>query len=145
MRKKVHISFIITVIFVMFLIGCTNKATKNIHLHQLNRVDVELMKEDGNDEEDMIIADEETINLLRQMFSKINWEPDGQPSMERKEDVKATLFFEDDADMPERLVEYQIWFHPDDTATIISNYGNENYGTLEKGNGQALDKLLLNK
>lgn len=42
--------------------------------------------------------------------------------------------------MPARLAEYQIWFHPDDTATIISKDG-----TLQKDNGQVLDKLLFNK
>lgn len=49
----------------MFLIGCTNQSTKEVHLHQLNKVDVESMKEGGIDPEEIIITDEEMINVLR--------------------------------------------------------------------------------
>ncbi|MEH7178053.1 hypothetical protein [Neobacillus vireti] len=66
--------------------------------------------------------------------------------MARKEDVKATLFFKYDENMPERLFEYQIWFNQsNDTAMIISSNVKEGYGTLDKENAQALEKILLNK
>ena len=145
MKKKLHIFILISFILTMILIGCTNKAPKDNHFNQLNRVDVEVIKDDGNDEESVMITDEETIDLLRKTFNQIKWEPNVQPSMDRKEDVKATIFFKYDQNMPERLFEYQIWFNPNHTATIISNNENENYGTLDKDHAQTLENILLNK
>ena len=133
-------------VIAMFLIGCTNKNTNEFDLNQVTRVDVEVVKEDGNYEETKMITDEEKIDLLRKTLNQIIWEPDVQPSMARKEDVKATLFFKYDKNMPERLLEYQIWFNQsNDTVTIISNNEKEEYGTLDKENAQILESILLNK
>lgn len=133
-------------ILTMFLIGCTNKVPKDFNLNQLTRVDIEVVKADGGYEEVVMITDEETVDALRKAFKQIKWEPNAEPKMARKEDVKATLFFKYDENMPERLFEYQIWFNQsNDTATIISNNGKEGYGTLDQENAQTLEKILLNK
>jgi hypothetical protein len=145
LSKKTNIYFIISIIFAIFLIGCTNKAPKEFNLNQLTRVDVEVVEADESYEEAVMITDEETIDVLRKTFKQIKWEPNVQPSMDRKEDVKATLFFKYDENMPERLSEYQIWFNQSDTATIISNNESENYGTLDKNNAKTLKNILLNK
>jgi hypothetical protein len=130
----------------MFLIGCTNKTPKEFNLNQLTRVDVEVVKGDKSYDESVMITDEETIDVLRKTFKQIKWEPNVEPKMARKEDVKATLFFYYDENMPERLFEYQIWFNQsNDTATIISNNEKEGYGTLNKDNAQTLENILLNK
>lgn len=62
----------------------------------------------------------------------------------RKEDVKVTLFFQIDKNMPEKLVEYLIWFNQsNETATVIAK--NENsYGTVNKENTQTLKEIVLN-
>lgn len=130
----------------MFLIGCINKAPNEFDLNQLTRVDIEVVKPDESYEEAVMITDEETVDALRKAIKQIKWEPNVEPKMARKEDVKATLFFEYDENMPERLFEYQIWFNQsNDTATIISTNVQEGYGTLDKENAQALVNILLNK
>ncbi len=129
----------------MFLIGCTNINKDEIDLNQVTRVDVDVVKEDGNYEETKVITDEETIDVLRKTLSQIKWEPNVQPSMARIEDVKATIFFKNDKNMPERLVEYQIWFNEDnETAMIISNHEKQGFGTLDKDT-YILKGILLNK
>jgi hypothetical protein len=144
LSKKANIYLAINIIFAMFLIGCTNKAPNKFNLNQLTRVDVEIVKEDGNYGEAEMITDEESIEELRKTFKQIKWEPNVEPKMARKEDVKATLFFRYDVNMPERLFEYEIWFNEsNDTATIISNNEEEGYGTLDKDNARALENILF--
>ena len=139
-----NIYLIISIVFAVFLIGCTNKVPKESNLNQLTRVDVEVVKANENYEESVMITDKETIDVLRKAFKQIKWEPNVEPKMARKEDVKATLFFEYDKNMPERLFEYKIWFNQNnDTATIISNNESENYGTLDKDDAQTLETILL--
>ena len=146
MPKKTNVYLIIFIIFAMFLIGCTNKAPNEYDLNQLTRVDVEVVKADESYEEALMITDEETVDVLRKAFKQVKWEPNAEPKMARKEDVKATLFFKYDENMPERLFEYQIWFNQsNDTTTIISNNVKEGFGTLDKENGQTLENILLNK
>jgi hypothetical protein len=108
LSKKANIYLIINMVIAMFLIGCTNKNTNEFDLNQVTRVDVEVVKEDGNYEETKMITDKEKIDLLRKTLTQIKWEPDVQPSMARKEDVKATLFFKYDKNMPERLLEFEL-------------------------------------
>ena len=144
MFKKTNIYLIISIIFTMFLIGCTNKSPNEFNLNQLIIVDVEVVKADESYEEAVMITDEETIDVLRKTFKQIKWEPDIEPKMARKEDVKATLFFKYDENLPERLFEYEIWFNQsNDTATIISNNEKEGYGTLDKNNAKTLENILL--
>ncbi|WP_053436081.1 hypothetical protein [Sporosarcina globispora] len=146
MSKKANICFLISIIFTIFLLGCTIKTPNEFDLNQLNRVDVEVVKADESYEEAVMITDEETIDVLRKTFKQIKWEPNAEPKMAKKEDVKATLFFRYDENMPERLFEYQVWFNlSNDKATIISNNVKEGYGTLDKGNAQTLESILLNK
>ncbi|WP_342431772.1 hypothetical protein [Neobacillus sp. FSL H8-0543] len=147
MSKKTNICFIICIISAMFLIGCTNKAPNEFDFKQLTRVDVEVVKADDDSyEEAGMITDEETIDALRKAFEQIKWKPNVEPKMARKEDVKATLFFRYDENMPERLFEYQIWFNQsNDTATIISNNVKEGYGTLDKENAKTLENILFHK
>lgn len=144
--KKTNVYRIIFIISVMLLIGCTNKAPNEYDLNQLTIVDVEVVKADESYEEALMITDEETVDVLRNAFEKVKWEPNAEPKMARKEDVKVTLFFKYDENMPERLFEYQIWFNQsNDTATIISNNVKEGYGTLDKENAKTLENILLKK
>ncbi|MDR7075793.1 hypothetical protein J2Y03_000781 [Neobacillus niacini] len=107
---------------------------------------MEGVKADESYEEAFMITDLETVDVLRKAFKQVKWEPNVEPKMAIKEDVKATLFFKYDENMPERLFEYQIWFNQsNDTVTIISNNVNEGFGTLDKENAQTLENILLNK
>ncbi|WP_257582362.1 hypothetical protein [Lederbergia panacisoli] len=63
--------------------------------------------------------------------------------MTRKEDVKATLFFAFDKNMPERLFEYFIWFNVGDASATIIDREKNALGTLDKEGSQTLKELLL--
>lgn len=120
-------------IFVFILMGCSGNEWEDVG--ELTRVDVFKM----NDEE-MIIADQETINVLNQAFEQIEWEQNVKAEMSRKEDVKVVLFMEVDKNMPESLVEYYIWFEGNGTATII-NRNDNSHGKL----GEESTSVLKNK
>lgn len=128
----------------MLLIGCTTP--DKFDLKQLTRIDIEVVKADESYEEAEMITDEESIDSLRKVFKQIKWEPNVEPKMSGREDLKATLFFRYDKNMPERLFEYRIWINQkNDTATIISNNEKEGYGILDKEHAQTLEDILLNK
>ncbi|MFJ7405883.1 MULTISPECIES: hypothetical protein [unclassified Lysinibacillus] len=146
MSKKINVRFVICFIFVMFLMGCINKVPNKFDLKQLTRIDIEEVKADGSYGESVMITEEKTLEIIRKIFKQIKWEPNVESKMAREKDIKATLFYKYDENMPERLFEYQIWFNQkNDTATIISNNEKEGYGNLDKENAQALENILLNE
>ncbi|MGM7702338.1 hypothetical protein ACSVDE_11485 [Pseudalkalibacillus sp. Hm43] len=115
-------------------------------LDQLSRIDVQVVNSDESYGDPFMITDDETLGKLREAFHHIKWEPNVNPKMARKEDIKATLFFRYDKNMPERLIEYQIWFEQNlGTVTIISNNEKEGYGTLEKEYAENLENIFLNQ
>jgi hypothetical protein len=129
----------------MFLIGCINKVPNKFDLKQLTRIDIEEVNSDGSYEESVMITEEKTLEIIRKIFKQIKWEPNVESKMAREKDVKATLFYKYDENMPERLFDYQIWFNQNnETATIISNNEKEGYGNLDTENAQALENILLN-
>ncbi|QED46587.1 hypothetical protein [Cytobacillus dafuensis] len=141
MKKIKNVTFLF--VFIVLMAGCM-KEEKG----QLTRVDVQKMNPDGNYEDVFMITDSETIERITTVIENIKWEPnkDKEAEMARKADVKATLFFEYNKDMPERLNEYDIWFGENNgTATIISNNKDEGFGSLDKDNAHILKSELLSK
>jgi hypothetical protein len=139
MKKIINFTFLF--VFMTLMVGCMGEEKG-----QITRVDVQKINPFGNYGDVVMITDNESIELLRTAFEKVNWEPDIVPNMARKADVKATLFYEFDKNMPERLYEYEIWFNEHaDSATIISNNEKEGYGELDKDNADILKSELLNK
>lgn len=112
---------------------------------QLTRVDVQKIETEGNYEDVLMITDSKSIELLRQAFEQIKWDNNMvKLEMARKPDIKATLFYTFDENMPEKLYVYKIWFNENaGTATIISNNENASYGELDKDNAQALKNNFL--
>ncbi|MEK3979838.1 hypothetical protein MKY37_12290 [Psychrobacillus sp. FSL K6-2836] len=110
---------------ILMLVGCT----KNETVEKLTRVDVFHVTVDGNYADEIIIADVNKIDELTQVFNRIEWERNVKAEMSRRENVKAVLFLEDDVNMPERLVEYFVWFESNGTSTIIEG---DSYGRLDK-------------
>lgn len=130
-------------IFLITLIECSNEVPKEFDLNQLTRVDVQIFTGENSDNE-KIIAEDEDIKFLREIFAKIKWEENVKAEMARKEDVKATLFFTFDKNMPERLFEYFIWFNQgNESATIIDREKNA-LGTLDKEDALKLKDILMN-
>ncbi|QUG43344.1 hypothetical protein KD050_09020 [Psychrobacillus sp. INOP01] len=121
--KKVICLFMMLV--VVLLVGCTENET----IEKLTRVDVFHVTVDGNYADEIIIADPSSVDELNQVFDRIEWERNVKAEMSRKEDVKAVLFLEDDVNMPERLVEYKIWFEGNGTSTIKES---DSYGRLDE-------------
>ncbi|WP_254771370.1 hypothetical protein [Psychrobacillus sp. OK028] len=122
--KKLIVLFMI--LSIVLLVGCSEE---NETIEKLTRVDVFKVTEDGNYADEIIIADLNKVEQLSQAFEQIEWERNVVPQMARKEDVKAVLFLEDDVNMPERLVEYYIWFEVNGTSTIIEG---DSYGRLDE-------------
>lgn len=114
-----------TIVFVLLLMGCTENET----IEKLTRVDVFKVTADGNYADEITIADLNTVDELSQAFDRIEWERNTVAGMSRKEDVKAVLFLEDDVNMPERLVEFYIWFEEGGTSTITEG---DSYGRLDE-------------
>lgn len=114
-----------TIVFVLLLMGCTENET----IEKLTRVDVFKVTADGDYADEIIIADLNTVDQLSQVFDQIEWERNTVARMSRKEDVKAVLFLEDDVNMPERLVEFYIWFEEGGTSTITEG---DSYGRLDE-------------
>lgn len=128
-------------IFAIFLIsGCSNEVPKEFDLDQLIRVDFEIY----TDQNETIITEEEKIETLREVFAKGEWEQNIKAEMARKEDVKATLFFTFDRNMPERLFDYLIWFNQDDATATIIDSGKNALGTLDKEGAKKLQGILVN-
>ncbi|MCR8848400.1 hypothetical protein NQ095_08305 [Rossellomorea sp. SC111] len=110
---------------------------------ELKRVDIQKANKEGNYEEVVMITDHESIELLKKLFEDIKWD-DKEVNMARNPDVKATLFYEYDKNMPERLVEYEIGFHESSgTTTIVSSNENQSYGELDKDNTKTFRGILL--
>ncbi|MBM6617819.1 hypothetical protein [Bacillus suaedaesalsae] len=134
MKKIINLT-----ILLMLLAGCDGHGNS-----QLERIEVQKVSEEGNYEETIMITDMERIDLIKETFIEVNWEPNTKAEMARKEDLLAALFYSFDKNMPERLYEYRIWFNSNETATIISNNEKEGYGKLDKENAEKLKENLLN-
>ncbi|MGG0848525.1 hypothetical protein [Peribacillus simplex] len=134
--KKI-MNFTSLFVLMVLLVGCMGEEKG-----QLTRVDVQKIDKEGNYEDVVMITDTKSIVLLREAFEQIKWD-DKLVKMGRKPDIKATLFYTFDENIPERLYEYEIWFNENaGTATIISNE-NESYGEIDKENAQALKSNFL--
>ena len=141
--KKILMNLSMFTIFLITLIGCSNEVPKEFDLNQLTRVDIQIFADEHSDNE-IIISEEEKIKTLKEVFAKIEWEQNVKAKMARKEDVKATLFFTFDKNMPERLFEYFIWFNQGDASVTIIDREKNALGTLEKEDAQTLKDILLN-
>ena len=124
--------------FLIILTGCNEKDSD-----KLTRVYFQLINTAENSEETWMILDEKSLSSIDDAFKEINWIPNSVPSMSRKEDLKVTLFREADNNLPELLSEYSIWFNEDNTATILSNIKEENFGDLDSEYTKVIKDLLL--
>ncbi|MEH7441307.1 hypothetical protein V7201_03140 [Bacillus sp. JJ1122] len=141
MKRNFVVLSIFTIILIT-IIGCANEVPEEFDLNQLTRVDVQIFTGENSDNE-IIITEEEKIKALRDLFAGIEWEQNVKSEMARKEDVKATLFFTIDKNMPERLYDYLIWFNQDvASATVIDREKNA-LGTLDKEDAQKLKDILM--
>lgn len=134
MKKLVSVIFLFAI---MSLAACSGQEKG-----ELTRVDVQKVNAEGNYEEVVMITDATSVDQLNETFRQIKWEDKKEVDMARKPDAKATLFYTFDENMPERLVDYDIWFNEKvGTATITSNNEGQSYGQLDKDNTNTLRKF----
>ncbi|WP_313800111.1 hypothetical protein [Cytobacillus sp.] len=141
--KNIIINLSMVTIFLITLMGCSNGIPKEFEWNQLTRVDVQIFSGE-NSATEKIIAEKEKMITLRDLFARIEWEQNVKAEMIRKEDVKATLFFTYDKNMPERLFEYDIWFNQAATTATIIDRDKQALGTLDKEGTQTLKDALVN-
>ena len=110
-------------------------------LNDLVRVDVKFIKEDGAAEE-RIIADEKSVSMLKVIFKEIEWGPI-QETDGKKQDAVATLFFRYDDNLPERLVEYYIWFDHDGNKAMLIDQEEKQMGILTEEDADRLRETLF--
>lgn len=140
--NRLLINLSIFTICLITLIGCSNEVPKEFDLSLLTRVDVQTFTGENNESE-LIITEEEKIKTLREVFARIEWEQNVKAEISRKEDVKTTLFFTFDKNMPERLFEYSIWFDQGEASAIIIDKEKNAIGTLNKEDAQTLKNILV--
>jgi len=134
MRRIIGIPLLL---IIMFLVACSEQSKG-----ELTRIDVISLFEEKDIEYHIQL--EEELTLVENAFQKVNWQPNAEPKMSKEPDVEAVFFYTSDENMPERLVNYKIWFtQGNDTATIISDHPNEGFGTLDKGNAESLKDVFM--
>lgn len=134
------LSVILISVFAFLLTACSGQ-----NEGELTRVDVQIIDAKGEYKEDVtIITNNEIIELLNQTFQLIKWE-NKVSDMVRKPNAKLTFFYTFDENMPERLVDYEIWFDEKNNTTTIINYDKDKtYGKLNKEDARKLKQILLN-
>jgi hypothetical protein len=140
--KNFLIRMSIFAFLIIILIGCSDEVPKEFDLKQLHRVDVQILTGENSDNE-RIITEEEKINTLRKVFAGIEWEQNVKAETDRKEDVKATLFFRYDKNLPERLFEYFIWFNQGNASATIIDREKNSLGTVDNEDAQTLKEVLV--
>ncbi|MCX8003131.1 MAG: hypothetical protein N2661_11200 [Anoxybacillus mongoliensis] len=92
------------------------------------------------------ITDLKTLQSLQRVFTKIEWNRYIEVKMVRQEDAKIIMFRQVKQHMPEKTIQYKIWFeHADVGATIISSDPDENIGTLSKNDAKTLEGIIYQK
>ncbi|KFZ43501.1 hypothetical protein CS060_11715 [Anoxybacillus flavithermus] len=101
---------------------------------------------DGKTSSEKEITDLKTLQSLQRVFTKIEWNRYIEVKMVRQEDAELIMFRQVKQHMPEKTIQYRIWFeHADVGATIISSDPEENIGTLNKNDAKTLEDIIYQK
>lgn len=101
---------------------------------------------DGKTSSEKEITDLKTLQSLQRVFTKIEWNRYIEVKMVRQEDAELIMFRQVKQHMPEKTLQYRIWFeHADVGATIISSDPEENIGTLNKNDAATLEDIIYQK
>ncbi|WP_156291896.1 hypothetical protein [Oceanobacillus salinisoli] len=134
MKKIIYIVFLSSM---MLLSACSGEEKE-----ELTRIDIHEVDAEGNYKEVGTITDSESIELIQKTFNQIKWD-NKVVNMARQPDIKLILFYTFDENMPERLIEYEIWFNENTgTSIIVGNKENLSYGELDKDHTNTLRNYL---
>ncbi|MDX8360414.1 hypothetical protein [Cytobacillus sp. IB215316] len=147
MKKIMNLSIYCTLVL---LFGCTNPIPKGQHndlnINLLTRVDVQRPTSHGSYEDEvMMVTNNESIQVIRNVFKNIKWERNVDTKISRHEDVKATFFYTYDENMPELLTDYYIWFDELNQTAIVIEEAESSLGTIDEEHTLLLKELLLSQ
>ncbi len=129
MNKK---ALILVFLFILLLVGCLGGPG------ELTRIDILAV------DKEMHIQDAEKINRIKSIMKEVDWNPNKVYDMSREGDVKTIFFFDFDKNLPEKLIDYEIWWNQSNGSAIIgSSEKEEGYGKLNKENSKKLEKELM--
>lgn len=135
--KKWWIAGCIWMVFIFTLFGCNNIP------ENLTRVDYKHIQAGGTHSDTEMVTDKKTLGKIERIFNKIKWKENVEVKKVRREDIKVTLFYEEEENMPEKLYEYDIWFHNEiNKAVLIGDNDKQSYGMLNKELSLELQELL---
>ncbi|GKV70337.1 hypothetical protein NCCP2716_28350 [Sporosarcina sp. NCCP-2716] len=132
---------LILIMLGILLTACSGQSAEQ-EKGKLLRIDVQLVDEDGNKGEEGILVDEDDLEAAQNALGNTEWQPNTAQKMARMKDAVAMFFYEKDKNLPESLIEYHIWFEEDDSALLVSNDEDENFGQLNPENAQILKNLF---
>ncbi|MBM7096173.1 hypothetical protein JSY36_10425 [Bacillus sp. H-16] len=121
-----------TFIILIFILGACSDA-------QQCPTRVDTVTENGEE----LIIDEKSLMVICDAFNRATWDPTIEAEMEGEPRVTATLFFQTDKNMPERLYKYSIYFNDDDSATILGGRTSEGYGIVAAVDAVGIKEVLL--
>ncbi len=125
-------ALILVFLFILLLVGCLGGPG------ELTRIDILAV------DKEMHIQDAEKINRIKSIMKEVDWNPNKVYDMSREGDVKTIFFFDFDKNLPEKLIDYEIWWNQSNGSAIIgSSEKEEGYGKLNKENSKKLEKELM--
>ncbi|WP_064093509.1 hypothetical protein [Rossellomorea aquimaris] len=123
----------ISYFFITIFIGLGIISWKVGQVDKLNRIDVQEIHEEGSVNDVGMVIEEADLRSISFLLEQVNWENDSLAVNESTPHFSATFFYQKDKNMPERLIEYSIWFDLQNGQTILKKTdGVETYGVLEK-------------
>lgn len=126
---------------VLFLIGCSDDEPKEFNLDQLTRVDIQEITPKSDNE--FVIMEEKDLDVIREAFEDVEWEPNTMVDIQGERMVEATFFYTYEENVPERLFVYEIYLMKNGSISLQSEKGEEGYGELSTKHAESLKTLFF--
>lgn len=125
----------------LFLIGCSDEEPKKFNLDQLTRVDIQEIT--PKSENEFVIMVEKDLDIIRETFKEVEWEPNTMVDIQGERTVEATFLYTYEENMPERLFVYEVYLMKNGSISLQSEKGEEGYGELSKEHAKSLKTLFF--
>jgi hypothetical protein len=127
----------------LFLIGCSDEEPKEFNLDQITRVDIQEIT--PKSENEFVIMEEKDLDIIRETFKEVEWEPNTMVDIQGERTVEATFFYTYEENMPERLSVYEVYLMKNGSISLQSEKGEEGYGELSKEHAESLKNTVFQK
>ncbi|WNS82278.1 hypothetical protein RRU94_16205 [Domibacillus sp. DTU_2020_1001157_1_SI_ALB_TIR_016] len=139
MQQK--LAYLLISLTALLLIGCSDKEPKKFNLDQLTRVDIQEIT--PKSENEFVLMEEKDLNIIREAFKEVEWEPNTMVDIQGERTVEATFFYTYEENMPERLFVYEVYLMKNGSISLQSEKGEEGYGELSKEHAESLKTLFF--